>query len=358
MSGTDSTISEPNDQASISLLEVLLYLSKHRKVLIGVPVLAAILALGVTMLLPSEYTAVLKIAPSKNAPTYNWVLNNERLIGAIGKELDLAERYGTTTKRATERAIRSNVKVTLNAKDGYLDVAATDTNPEFAARLANAFGTALSHNIFEMRLLDSSKARYALELRRELAAANLAKMEKNLARKEIQDVVAQISPMDLYAMGSLGGIQADVALQSAQTSSGTDTSDLEQSQLIRVQDQLSGMQRILVDGVKAKHGEAAVWIATLTGLQDRAYWTAMIERLDRRIELMRKQERDELKITWAVEPDETSGPRRGLIVLLAALSGLLAALSYVFVANTIHASRGREAGVWRQIAQAWRSKPV
>ncbi|WP_297571776.1 Wzz/FepE/Etk N-terminal domain-containing protein [uncultured Deefgea sp.] len=156
---------KPETEDEISLLDLLLVLTKHKKLIIGLPILAAVIAAAVALGLPNQYTATLKIAPSKNAAVYNWVLNNDQVKETIAKDMKLVEHFDTKGRQATRNAMGNAVKVTLNAKDGFLDINVTDKNPEFAALLANKMGLALQSNLYSLRLLDSSKLRYELETR-------------------------------------------------------------------------------------------------------------------------------------------------------------------------------------------------
>ena len=48
----------------ISLLDILIVLAKHKKLILGLPLVAAILAAGISLLLPNWYTATTKILPT------------------------------------------------------------------------------------------------------------------------------------------------------------------------------------------------------------------------------------------------------------------------------------------------------
>ncbi|BCL76530.1 hypothetical protein JHS3_22660 [Jeongeupia sp. HS-3] len=302
-------------EQEISLLDILVVLARHKRALILVPLLAGLLALAVTLALPNQYTATLKIAPSKNTAVYAWLLNDELLINPVSKALQLKQHYGTQGADSTLRAIERHVKIKPNAKEGSLVLQVTDTEPAFAAKLANAFGQGLTQQLFELRLLEASKTRHDLELRRDMAAENKAKASKLLAEPAVKEIIDQIPPAERYGIISLAGIQAEATLQQQ------GISDLAQSQIVKMQDQLSSMQRLLVENMKRNNGDLGKWIAAINALQDEAYWGAMKDRLDRRVELVKAQERDELKISWADTPDEESGPKRGLITVLAAFFG-------------------------------------
>ncbi|MBM5573564.1 Wzz/FepE/Etk N-terminal domain-containing protein [Deefgea sp. CFH1-16] len=317
VNASETSHHKPDAEEEISLLDLVLVLTKHKKLIIGLPILVAVIAAVVAFSLPNQYTATLKIAPSKNAAVYNWVLGNDQVQEAIAKEMKLAEHFETKGRQATRKEMGKAVKVTLNAKDGFLDINVTDENPEFAALLANKMGSALQSNLYAMRLLDSSKQRYDLETRREMAQKNKNKYDAEIKQADLAAMINQLSAADRYGITSLAAIQAESTLQGG-------VSDMMQNELVRMQDQLSSLQRLVVDSMKKQSNanNTGLWIAAVGALQQQAYWDALIERLDRRIDLIKKQERDELKMTAAEVPDEKSGPKRVLIILLATFAAL------------------------------------
>ncbi|WP_047395561.1 Wzz/FepE/Etk N-terminal domain-containing protein [Chitinibacter sp. ZOR0017] len=347
----------PSDENSV--FNLVLVLARHKKKIIGMPILAGLTAALFAYSLPDEYTATLKIAPSKNAATYNWVLTNEQVLEQVSKDLKLAEHYQTKTKKSTRKKMNDAVKVTLNTKDGFLDVAATDFSPDFAAKLANRMGVALQQNLYNLRLLDVSKQRYELETRRQLAIKNKVKLDEVIKQNKFVEVINQLSATDRYGITSLAAIQAETTLQGVGPAS-NNTSDMMQAELIRLQSQLTSLQRLVTEGMakRAVGFDNAVWIAAVDNLQQQAYWNALIDRLDRRIELLNKQERDELKMTMAEIPDEKSGPKRALIVLLSSCSALFIVSIWAFASEMLIKLRAAEgsSNIIEQIIKAWKSR--
>ncbi|GAA5786403.1 hypothetical protein [Chitiniphilus shinanonensis] len=296
---------------------------KCRLWLIGAPILLGCAAYASTFLMEEEYTAELRIAPTKNAPIYAWALRSDMLLNQIAYDLNLASYYGNKSRAQTLKKLGENVKIAFNNKDNFLDVDVTDSSPDMAKKLANAFGSVLTSKAYEMRLVDLAKVRYSLEQKRKLAAESLKRANDALAAEDIKQVVVGISPSEKYGITSLAGILAESSLNGA--------SDLAQSEIAKLQDQLINLHRLVVDGLKNKTNDSGLWISAVTALQEQAYWSSMIERLDRRIELARIDEKEDLKIVWAETPEEKSGPRRGLIAVLATLLGGLIVGIYVFL---------------------------
>src|SRR5947199_10741960 len=71
------------DEDQISLLDSLIVLAKHKRLLIGLPIIAAIVAAIISLTLPNIYTATTGILPpQQNATGASGMLN--QLGGALG----------------------------------------------------------------------------------------------------------------------------------------------------------------------------------------------------------------------------------------------------------------------------------
>jgi hypothetical protein len=370
---SDVVESHNEANAEIGLLDILLILIRHKWILIGLPIIAGVVAMISALFLPNEYTATLEIAPSPNAPTYSWLLNNEQVMRDIAKELKLAEHYGTHDSAATLRKMKSHVKIVADARSGFMDISATDAVPDFAARLANSYGSALQKNLYQMHLLAASKARYESETRRSVALDNQQKFRLQIARPELASVIDQLTVADRYSITSLAGIQADSTLHEVQSEtqpescvpSGTSLcassgvppvmpSDLMQSELIRVKDQLNSLQR-LVGSHQVSAKDIGAKINAVNALQQEAYWTELVSRLDVRIGFLKQREQGELKITAAVT-GEKSGPKYKFIIAVSVLLGFFTALLYVFVYEGIKAASATQRGgaIMAQILAVWK----
>lgn len=340
------------------LLEAMLILAKHKIALIGFAALFAVLAGGLALLLPNQYSATLKIAPSRYAQVFNWVLTNDVLAEQLSKPYDLPTRYGTKGRSATYRTLHSHVRILVDQKDGFLDVVVTDQDPAFATSLANGFGNQLKSNLYEMRLLDISQARYAMQLRYDLAAKSFLAVQKKLQTPDFQGVIQNMSASDRYGIISLAGIQAETTLQqSAAALQNNIVNDLVQSQVVKMQDQLSSLQRLVVDNMhKSARQNTGLMAAAVGAFQESAYWSSLMGRLTSRIELLKKEELEQLKITPAEVPDEKSGPHRILIVLLGLGMGFFVGCLYAFVVEGIVSSKKLDMDVWQALGNEFKHR--
>jgi uncharacterized protein involved in exopolysaccharide biosynthesis len=163
---THATQSLPDDEDEISLLDLLIVLAKHKKMIFITTFVAALLSAGVTLLMSNIYTGTTKILPpQQNQSSANAMLNqlgglagmagsslgiknpNDLYIGMlksrnvmekVAKRFDLQKIYETKTMTDTLKKLNSNVSV-ASGKDGIITVEVDDKDPKRAADLANAF---------------------------------------------------------------------------------------------------------------------------------------------------------------------------------------------------------------------------
>src|SRR6266516_4634835 len=67
----------------VSLLDLLIVLAKHKRILLGVPFVAAIAAAGISLMMPNVYTATTRILPPQQSTSAASALLNQ-LGGALG----------------------------------------------------------------------------------------------------------------------------------------------------------------------------------------------------------------------------------------------------------------------------------
>jgi Uncharacterized protein involved in exopolysaccharide biosynthesis len=85
--------------------------------------------------------------------------------------------------------------------------------------------------------------------------------------------------------------------------------------------------------MQTKSGQLGELTAAISALQDETYWQAMIERIDRRVEVLDVIQRNEIKLIPAEMPTSPSGPRRIMLTVAAGLAALLLAIAYVLVSE-------------------------
>ncbi|MCX4176115.1 Wzz/FepE/Etk N-terminal domain-containing protein [Paraburkholderia madseniana] len=312
-------------------------LMRRKRILIGVPVIVMALAGGAMHFMQDQYTATLKIAPSTTAQLYMWALRDNGLAQSIARQFNLQAHYGASSQERAKDTLLSHVQFVSNLQDSYVDVKATDRDPEVAMQLANRYGTGMVDLLVGLHLTNASNAIYELRARRELAQRSLAKARERLEQPDLKVAVTAISPSTRLGLVSMAGIEAETTLASISLKGAEQqqllTQSLDQNEMVRLQERLAGIQRALADEMQTKSGQLGQLTAAISALQDETYWQAMIDRIDRRVEVLDVIQRNEIKLIPAEMPTSPSGPRRIMLTIAAGLAALLLTVAYVLVSE-------------------------
>ena len=159
----DNAASETDDE--IDLLGLIQTLGEEKWLLFGFPFLCACVAAVISLYLTPMYTAKATfIVPDKQSSAASAVLDQlgglGGLAGSLSKspidmyvafmqsvtvqdqvisELNLKQRYQTTTQEGARKKLLSLVKITTDKKSGLIVIEAQDESPDIAARLANSY---------------------------------------------------------------------------------------------------------------------------------------------------------------------------------------------------------------------------
>src|SRR5467141_425621 len=163
-------ISSTTDEDEISLLDLLIVLAKHKRLVLGVPFIAAVLAAIISLLMPNAYTGTTRILPPQQSASAASALLNQ-LGGALGgfgglaggalgvrnpndlyvgmlksrtvadnliARFDLGKAYNEDHLSDVRRRLENESKIT-SGRDGIITIEVDDKDPKRAAELANAY---------------------------------------------------------------------------------------------------------------------------------------------------------------------------------------------------------------------------
>ena len=160
----DILVSDVNDD-EIDLLGLIQTLGEEKWLLFGLPFVCACIASVICLYIPPMYTAKATfVVPDKQSSSASAVLDQlgglGGLAGSLSKsptemyvafmqsntvqdeiitELDLMQRYQTTSQEDTRKKLLSLVKITTDKKSGLITIEAQDKSADIAAKLANSY---------------------------------------------------------------------------------------------------------------------------------------------------------------------------------------------------------------------------
>lgn len=200
----------PEDD-EINLLDLLIVLAKHKKMILGVTFAAALLALGFSLLKPNIYTAAAKILPPQQGQSsasallsqlgggalgglaggalgiknpndlYLAMLKSRNITEKIAQRFELQKVYEAKTLTDTLKTLEQ-VSAIAAGKDGVITVDVDDKDPGRAAAMANAYIEELNKLMQTFALTDAAQRRQFFETQMKPAKDKLTDAEITLDR--------------------------------------------------------------------------------------------------------------------------------------------------------------------------------
>lgn len=222
----------------ISLLDLLQTIVDNLRLLVLGPLVVGVTALAICFLIPPTYTAKTQFLPpqqqqSAAASMLASLGSLGGLAGAVGgiknpadqflaymksvtiqdaliERFKLLERYETKTKMEARFELTKNVRA-VSGKDGLISVEVDDTDPNFAAHLANAHVEELGKLLGKLATTEAQQRRLFFEKQLTQAKEKLIQSEIELKSTGVSGSVLKSNPAS--AVAAVAGLQAAVTAQ-------------------------------------------------------------------------------------------------------------------------------------------------
>ena len=359
----------------VNLLDLLIVLAKHKKLVLGLPGLAAVTAVVVALLLPDVYTASTRILPPQQSQSTSALLSqlsglaglaggplpgirnpNDLYVGMLKSRtvadniilrFELDKVYEEKLQSGTRKRLESLTSV-VAGKDGIIGVEVDDKDPERAAGLANAYVEELFKLTTVLAVTEASQRRLFFERQMRQAKDNLVSAEVAAKSAMEQGGLVAVEAQGRTALEAVARLRAQISVKEVQIGAMRMFAAEGNPELKRTQQEMEVMKRELArsEGVTGNSpAETASvkssGIDSLGLLRNVKYYETMYELLAKQYESAKLDEvRDSAiiqVIDKAIKPDRKSKPKRALIVILAALAAGFLAVLWAFL---------REAAEW------------
>jgi uncharacterized protein involved in exopolysaccharide biosynthesis len=368
----------PNQEVEeeINLLDLVLVLVRHKRMILLTCATTFVLACGITLLMPNIYTATARLLPPQqekgglgamlggvsdlaalaglsvgggsSGDLYVGMLQSRAVEDPIIERFDLMKVYEQKYRSRVYEALGKHVNVGLGKKDGILTVSVEDKDPKRAAEMANAFVDQLKQLNVEFNISSAGRQRQFLEKRLAVVKKDLTEAEDKLKTFQEKNKAIRIDDQAKAIIEAISKLKGDLASKevelgvalSYQTEQNPQVKTLREG-IAQIKDQL----RRLEESSVGKKVSGDIFIATSDvpemGLQyarlmrDFQVQETIFELLTKQYEVAKVEEAKNTStlqvLDSAVVPDQKSKPKRGLIVLLATfLAGFLAVI-FAFV---------------------------
>jgi len=358
----------------INLLDYLLIIAKHIKMITKATACVAVLSVVIALLLPNIYISTARILPPPNSSQggipamlassgigdlaslagisvggstgalYVGMLQSRTISDAIIEKFNLMEVYGQEYRSKAYEKLADRVKISLDDEDGIISIAVEDEDPIRAANMANAYVEELKKINVRINLNSAGRERVFLETRLAMVKKDLSGAEDNL--KDFQEKNKAIRIEDqaeeiLEAIATLKGKVASEEIQlgvllTRQTEQNPEVKSLREgiaqikSQLRKLEESQEGenvSRDIFI--ATADVPELAVQYARL--MRNFKVQETLFELLTKQYEVAKINESRNTSILQVLDEgvpsDRKSKPKRSVIVLVATFfAGFLAIL--------------------------------
>ena len=364
VAGTEPGVA--GDRNGADLIELLLVLARGKKTILTVTITAAVLATVVSFLLPKTYSATSTILPPQQKQS---ALNS--MLGQIGaiaglsggdlglrnpddvfvamltsrtiednliNRFDLQKVYRAKRYQDAEKKLRQNSEV-IATKEGLISISVTDHDPKRAAEIANAYVQELYNVNQNLAITEASQRRLFYEQQIKAEQRELSSAELALRQVEEKSGLLQPEAQGRAIIASIADLRAQVATHEVQLRTMRSYATENNPELQRAETELAGMRNELA---KLEHSNAAAGNGNLSiparempeaeleylrRSREVKYHEALYDFLGKQLEAARIDEGQNAilvqVVDTAVAPENKSGPKRLLIVLVSTAAAFL-----------------------------------
>jgi capsule polysaccharide export protein KpsE/RkpR len=389
-----------DDGPQIGLVELLTWLGEGKRFIGGVTLLAAAVSLAVALLLPAEFTARASMLPPASQQAggaagalaalgalgglagglaaktpdemYVALLKSDSVQRALDERLGLKERWDVETYEVLRKTFPKFVRIVVEKKAGVISIEVDDRDPQFAARMANAYTEEISHLMSRLAVTEAQQRRLFFDQQLRDTKERLVKAEQHMREVQEKSGVIVLDKQAEALISAAAMVRAQIAerevmLKVMRTSATEANPDVQRiatelralrSELARMESSQTGNPGSVVDLPVGKLPEAA--IEYVRARRELKVQEMLLEGMLRQFEIAKLDEAKEapaLQIVDAAQPpDRKSKPARAVIVLASTLLAFVLACAFVATRRWLALARAedpqREAA-WASLAQAW-----
>ena len=369
----DNRPENKEDTDEISLLDLLLVLAKNKRLIIGIPAVCGLIAVGEALMMTPIFTSKAVIMPPQQqsagalaalgdlaglagisgggalknpSDLYVAMLETRPIQDALIDRFNLVSRYDEEFRQDARNALSQASVIKADKKSGLISIEVDDEDPKVAANMATAYVEELQKMTNSLAISEAARRRLFFEKQLEQAKENLKNAE--VALRSTQEKTRIVSPQGqitaiFTAIAQLrGAISAkEVEINALKTFATAQNPDLKvaQQELAALRSQLDRLQRDhpseAGDYMVPSGRLAAGGIAFVQATREVKYYETIFELLAKQFELAKIDEAKESTLIQVIEKaipaEKKSKPKRLLIVILSVISGLIFSILLIFI---------------------------
>jgi len=355
-------------QEECSLLDFLLVLARHKRLVLGLPAAAGAVALVVAFLMPKWYTATAKLLPPQQSQSsalailgqlgglaggasqalglknpsdiYVAMLKSRTVADNLIERFDLKKVYDEDLLFYTRKELTRNSSINAS-REGVITVEVEDKDPKRAADIANTYVEELRNLSGHLAISEAAQRRVFFEGQLKKAKNDLTVAEVEL--KQFSQDAGLVSPQGQISLSvsAAAALRAQIAAKEIQLSAMRTFATESNPDMKRTLQELNGLRTELAKMEKDTNaGKGDVMVpfgkAPEVGLEyirryrDMKYFETLFEVLAKQYEIARIDEAKDATLIQvldvAVQPEHRSKPHRSIIVVLACMIACAIAL--------------------------------
>jgi tyrosine-protein kinase Etk/Wzc len=393
----DVLVSRSNE---IRMVDILIAMARQKTLLISMPIIGGAIALVITLMLKPVFTSSVVLLPPQQQSSgmssvlgqlgglggmagglaslknpgdlYIGMLQSRTVADILIDRFKLKERYGTSTMARTRKTLENSTKIGA-AKSGLITIDVEDHDSQMAADLANAYVKELTLMTETMAVSEASRRRVFFARQLESAKDKLSDAEVNL--KKVQEATGMIELVGQVKglIANTAQLQGTIAAKEVQLSSMRSFATANNPELIRVQEEIRGLNDQLFKlnkGQLSKNGDIAiptgkipeVSVEYIRSLRDVKYYETIFELLAKQFEMAKIDEAKDANLIQvldkALPAEKKSGPKSQLIVLGGILGGALLGVILALFRDFLHRSKlqNPDEQRWQELRAALRNR--
>lgn len=374
MSALHTNVTESHGEANggeSSIISLLIVLAKHKKLIVGLPLLAAMVAVAVSLAMSDVYQANTKLLPPQQGQSgaaallsqlggaggiaagvagiknpndlYIGMLRSRTIADNLIKQFDLKKVYGTDSQEKARKRLEDNTVISTG-KDGLIEIEVSDNNKKAVAPMANAYVQELLRLTKVLAVSEASQRRVFFEQQLEISKDRLAAAEMRLKAALDTHGVISVDSESRAIVATIATLRAQISAKEIQLNSmsaflttGNPAYQRAQEELNSLKNELSKLEngRPSTDTQAQGTEKSTAGLENIKVLRDVKYYQMLYELLSKQYELARLDEAKDASIIQvldtAQEPERKYKPKRAIIVVLSFGLGVVAAIALAFI---------------------------
>ncbi len=370
--GPSASISGEQRSTEVNLLDLLLLIKQHWRLLVLMPVAFFLAGFGASWLITPRYTAVAQVMvpqssqssalsmlvggasgnllnaatlPGLKNPSDQWVglLNSRTVADDLVDRFGLMQAYGADLRMQARDALAASSRI-QGKRDGLILIEVDDVVPKRAAKLANGYIEALQRLSSSLAVTEAAQRRAFLEKQLAQASGRLRKAEVSIKKAGVTRDFLKLSPDATVAR--LAQLQAEIASKEIQVAVLRGTMTDSNPEVQRTLATLSALKAQLAQLQRAEDlGQQAVTEANVPegyadAYREYRYQETLYGLLARQLEIAKADELREGALIQVVDvaqvPEWKSSPKRLFLAASAAMIGLLFAVAWLGARLAMH----------------------